>query len=361
MFPPELWPHMTTFVSSSPRQLLHLTTACTAARRGLEFYSQPLHITRAAELDVRVLKHVASVTVVAIAGRRDVSRAEVLSANRLPPDFEFQYQGAVGDEFNWSYDEDIARRLPHALSALSSLELIEFDDLWHFQLSPDQVSRAILHALEGIANIRLAGGLQNLTLVEMVGYTECMTYRDRDAAEHPHLHFANAMAAGTLATRCFCSTMRKCWPVNSLFELSWASHRFCGSVVDLCEAAMQQGLDLNAPARLFSFYVSKLGTDRLEYSFVPALFLHHIPSNFELASAIYSVKQRDEICWKVDSFEVIEHLSRKGGLVGAALLDAIQSGRMSECLSDHRENNYDEAEIETICRCISALPRVSGS
>ena len=108
--PPELWGCALSFVTDGPLQLLRLTSVCAAARRSLRYVTK-LHVRQAAELDTRVLKHFASVTTLTVSARRDVSRAEAFAASRLPPDYQFQYSGAIGNEFDWIFDEDIARRL----------------------------------------------------------------------------------------------------------------------------------------------------------------------------------------------------------------------------------------------------------
>ena len=342
ILPKDLWPRVLSFVSSSPRQLLQVSVLCKEARRALQ-YVRLIHVDRAEELDVRVLKHFVGARTLSVSGRRNVSRAEVLAANHLPADFQFSYVGAVGEEFNWIYDEAIARRLPHALSALPLLEHLQFSDSWHFQEDPDQVCRAVLHALEGIADNRLAGGLAKLRIVDFCGYTCCMKERVANAEEHTHVHWNHGLEEpGSLAARCFCETMKQAWPVDSLLKFAWNGKGFCGTPLDFVDAAMRQGLDLNAPTRIWKR---------------PTNMFPQRPTNFELVALVWIGKRQDGFYWQHDSIDLVEQLVQRGGRVGPALRDAIVSGRMRAFLEKDRWEyfNFEEEEVETMCRRLAAL------
>ena len=344
ILPKDLWPRVLSFVSSSPRQLLQVSVICKEARCALQ-YVRLIHVDQAKELDVRVLKHFVGATTLSVSARRNVSRAEALAANHLPADFQFSYVGAVGAErFDWIYDEDIARRLPHALSALPLLEHLQFSDSWHFQEDPDQVCRAVLHALEGIADNRLAGGLAKLRIVNLGGYTCCMTTRVADAEEHDWVHYNHGLEeSGSLAARCFCETMKRSWPVDSLLEFAWKDGGFCGTPLDFIDAAIRQGLDLNAPTRRWYLREGGMFPQR--------------PTNFELLAATWIGKRQDGFYWRYDSIDLVEQLIQRGGRVGPVLRDAIASGRMRAFLEKDRWEyfNFEEEEVETMCRRLAAL------
>jgi len=343
ILPKDLWPRVLSFVSSSPRQLLQVSVICKEARCALQ-YVRLIHVDRAEELDVRVLKHFVGATTLSVSARRNVSRAEALAANHLPADFQFSYVGAVGAErFDWIYDEDIARRLPHALSALPLLEHLQFSDSWHFQEDPDQVCRAVLHALEGIADNRLAGGLAKLRMVDFCGYTCCMKERVANAEEHDHVHWNHGLEEpGSLAARCFCETMKQAWPVDSLLKFAWNGKGFCGTPLDFVDAAMRQGLDLNAPTRIWKG---------------PTNMFPQRPTNFELIALVWIGKRQDGFYWRYDSIDLVEQLVQRGGRVGPALRDAIVSGRMRAFLEKDRWEyfKFKEEEVETMCRRLAAL------
>ena len=90
----DLWPRVLSFVSG--RRGSSSTCRCLKEARCALQYVRLIHVDRAAELDVRVLKHFVGATTLSVSARRNVSRAEALAANHLPADFQFSYLRAVG-------------------------------------------------------------------------------------------------------------------------------------------------------------------------------------------------------------------------------------------------------------------------
>ena len=171
-----------------------------------------------------------------------------------------------------------------------------------------------------------------------------MKTRVADAEEHDWVHYNHGLEeSGSLAARCFCETMKRSWPVYSLLEFAWKDGGFCGTPLDFIDAAMRQGLDLNAPTRRW-------------YPREGGMFPQR-PTNFELMAAMWIGKRQDGFYWRYDSIDLVEQLIQRGGRVGPALRDAIASGRMRAFLEkDSWEYfNFEEEEVETMCRRLAAL------
>jgi hypothetical protein len=224
------------------------------------------------------------------------------------------------------------RRLPFALSVLPSLEVLIFADSWDFSEPVSQVSDSIRYALEGIANSRLVGGLRKLRFIGLGGHTHCPMHRLNQKYRLTQKQPVHLLPDSVFRVQCFCPTLRQCWPVDSLFELSWSNggiHNFCGDAIEFCKGAIQQGLDLNAPTRLYADRMSHTCSSfRDAVLFVrlrdlSELFLDS-PTNFELAVVMHLVLLGNGL----DTVHVIDYLWRQGGVVGVALRDAIRSGRL---------------------------------